>query len=239
MLFDRYGQKYYSKCLLFVDSDEQAERLTHDIFLKVFVQLNSFDERQNFSHWLYNITYGMCMSRSTTQKSRHPWQFDTVEQQRIKVNHSDTKQRLLSLTMGELLQVLQQLPPDDRILLLMSYQDTMTTDNIRQQLGIHRKNLQKQLNRAGERAVAVYEHLSISSHSTNQQTKTNPFQKLTSRKKPTDTLKTNLIASAKFGNGLLVILDLYMHKSIATIASCFQTRSSDLTAKSHNGQSTF
>jgi RNA polymerase sigma-70 factor (ECF subfamily) len=47
-LFDCYGQYVFNKCLIFVENETKAEKLTHEIFLKVFKEGRHFDEELIF-----------------------------------------------------------------------------------------------------------------------------------------------------------------------------------------------
>ena len=62
ILYDRYAPKVYNKCLGFAKSKVQAEDLTHDIFIKLYVKLNSFKGTSKFSTWLYSFTYNFCVN---------------------------------------------------------------------------------------------------------------------------------------------------------------------------------
>ena len=71
ILYDRYEKLVYNKCRGFSRSDDEAEDLTQDIFLKLFVKLSSFKGKSKFSTWLYAFTYNHCVNyvnRSTAKK---------------------------------------------------------------------------------------------------------------------------------------------------------------------------
>ena len=61
VLYDRYTTKVYQKCLGMTRDKDLAKDLTHDIFLKAFVNLSKFDHRSKFGTWLYSITYNYCL----------------------------------------------------------------------------------------------------------------------------------------------------------------------------------
>lgn len=158
-LFDRYGQYVFNKCLIFVENETKAEKLTHEIFLKVFKEGRHFDEELIFFHWLCGITYNICMRLVDKQLSFKIREFNTVEQLRIKVNHCNTEQRILDLTMIELFTVLRMLPTADRIMLLMHYQDGLAEREMAKQFNISEEILKTRLNRARERAIAINDEI--------------------------------------------------------------------------------
>ena len=53
ILYDRYADKVYRKCLSFEKDRDAAQDLAHDILIKVFIQLSKFEARSRFSTWLY------------------------------------------------------------------------------------------------------------------------------------------------------------------------------------------
>lgn len=71
ILYDRYDKLVYNKCRGFSKHDDEAEDLTQDIFLKLFVKLKTFKGKSKFSTWLYSFTYNHCVNyvnRSTAKK---------------------------------------------------------------------------------------------------------------------------------------------------------------------------
>jgi DNA-directed RNA polymerase specialized sigma24 family protein len=86
-------------------------------------------------------------------------EFNTVEQLRIKVNHCNTEQRILDLTMIELFTVLRMLPTADRIMLLMHYQDGLAEREMAKQFHISEEILKTRLSRARERAIAINDEI--------------------------------------------------------------------------------
>lgn len=62
LLYDRYVSVVYNKCLSFVASKEEAQDLTHDIFVKLFVKLKTFKGESKFSTWIYAFTYNHCVN---------------------------------------------------------------------------------------------------------------------------------------------------------------------------------
>ena len=71
VLYDRFAQLVYNKCLGFSKSTDEAQDLTQDIFLKLFVKLSTFKGKSKFSTWLYAFTYNHCVNyvnRNTAKK---------------------------------------------------------------------------------------------------------------------------------------------------------------------------
>ena len=66
---DTYGQPVFSLIVRMVNSEEDAEELTQDTFMKAFEHLSSFNGKSSFSTWIYRIAYNTALSFSV--KNRH------------------------------------------------------------------------------------------------------------------------------------------------------------------------
>ena len=88
-LYDRYSKLVYNKCLGFAKSNSEAEDLTQDIFLMLFVKLGSFKGTSKFSTWLYSFTYNFCVNYVNRNKERkindNSVKFDLQEEVPIEV----------------------------------------------------------------------------------------------------------------------------------------------------------
>uniref|UniRef100_UPI003C6D3DB5 RNA polymerase sigma factor n=1 Tax=Maribacter arcticus TaxID=561365 RepID=UPI003C6D3DB5 len=69
-LYDRYSKLVYNKCLGFAKSNKEAEDLTQDVFLMLYVKLGSFKGTSKFSTWLYSFTYNFCVNYVNRNKER-------------------------------------------------------------------------------------------------------------------------------------------------------------------------
>jgi len=61
-LYDRYVKMVYNKCYGFAKSADEAEDLTQDVFLQLFIKLRTFKGKSKFSTWLYSFTYNFCVN---------------------------------------------------------------------------------------------------------------------------------------------------------------------------------
>ena len=61
-LYDRYAKMVYNKCYGFAKSEDEAEDLTQDVFLQLFIKLRTFKGKSKFSTWLYSFTYNFCVN---------------------------------------------------------------------------------------------------------------------------------------------------------------------------------
>lgn len=162
ILYDRYGQKVYQKCLGFAESRDAAEDLTQDVFVKLYLNLKSFRGEAKFSTWLYSFTYNHCVNYSKSILKR---QRDNVELQEEAMYVSTgeeevTDEEIFSLTVGKLQEALGLIDPEDKIVLLMKYQDDKSIKDIAQLLELGESVVKMRLHRAKKKIVELYNSLS-------------------------------------------------------------------------------
>ncbi|MGS4346104.1 RNA polymerase sigma factor [Myroides sp. DW712] len=162
ILYDRYGQKVYQKCLGFAESRDAAEDLTQDVFVKLYLNLKSFRGEAKFSTWLYSFTYNHCVNYSKSILKRHR---DNVELQEeaLYVSTADeevTDEEIFSLTVEKLQEALGLIDPEDKIVLLMKYQDDKSIKEIAQLLELGESAVKMRLHRAKKKIVELYNSLS-------------------------------------------------------------------------------
>ena len=102
-LYDRYIQKVYHKCLTLVKNKEAAEDITHDVMVKVFSRLSSYQEKSPFYGWIFAITYNQCMDSLNLRKKLH---LETYEEYKGDVPDTDDIEQenkvLKELRLGQL-----------------------------------------------------------------------------------------------------------------------------------------
>ncbi len=158
VLYDRYTTKVYQKCLGMTRDKDLAKDLTHDIFLKAFVNLSKFDHRSKFGTWLYSITYNYCLDTLRKgQRTRSEEIDERVEDGTIDDQAYEAK--LLGLRADRLDQVIAKLDPADRALLLMKYQEDLSVKDIMEVMALQESAVKMRILRARERALRLYGQL--------------------------------------------------------------------------------
>lgn len=70
-LMDRHGEKLFNYLVRSLQSEEEAEDLAQETFVRVFRNRARFDARQTFSSWLYAIASNLVRDRYRW-RTRHP-----------------------------------------------------------------------------------------------------------------------------------------------------------------------
>ncbi|WP_109673021.1 RNA polymerase sigma factor [Dyadobacter jejuensis] len=155
VLYERYSDKVFQKCLSFVKDTAKAEDLTHDIFLKLIFKLGTFKQDAKFSTWLYSITYNQCMDQLRTYKKRgevtsdEPIEVqDDVDLDTI-FDGEDVQVKNLKLAMSHL-------TVDEKGILFMKYMDDMSIKDIATVFDITESAVKMRLLRSREKLRKKY-----------------------------------------------------------------------------------
>lgn len=60
-IYDKYKKKVYSKALILLKNQSQAEDVTQEVFIKVFYKFNSLKNPEKFEAWLNTIIFNSSM----------------------------------------------------------------------------------------------------------------------------------------------------------------------------------
>ena len=161
ILYDRFSKVVYNKCYGFSKNKEEAEDLTHDVFIRLFVKLKTFKGNSKFSTWLYSFTYNFCVNyvqRNTHKKKEKV----TVVTDQIK--EEDESQdiddaQLFEMKSEKLGKALSLIDAKEKMILLMKYQDDMSIKEISETLEIGESAVKMRIKRAKQKVVIAYEEL--------------------------------------------------------------------------------
>ena len=147
-LYNRYSGKVYYKCLSITKNPEVAKDLSHDIFIKVFTNLEKFKGTADFSFWIYSITYNSTISYLKKSNKFKPVELTRLNEDTIDEGDEDiTRKMLLDVQLKQLEALLKQLNPADRMIILMRYQDGMSIKQIGTSLKIGESAVKMRLKR--------------------------------------------------------------------------------------------
>ena len=161
VLYDRFSKVVYNKCYGFSKSKEEAEDLTHDVFIRLFVKLKTFKGNSKFSTWLYSFTYNFCVNyvqrNAYKKKEKVTVVTDNIKDDDVTLEVDDAT--LFELKSEKLAKALSLIDPADKMILLMKYQDDMSIKEIQQVLEVGESAVKMRIKRAKQKVVRTYEEL--------------------------------------------------------------------------------
>lgn len=155
IIYDRYSNVVYNKCYGFANSEDEAKDLTQEVFIKLFIKLGSFEGRSKFSTWLYSFTYNLCVNyvnRDTAKK---------IEKKSVSVDDYDhllietDDYSLFQLKAEKLKKALEIIAPEDKMILLLKYQDDASIKDLVNVLNIGESAVKMRLKRAKARVIEI------------------------------------------------------------------------------------
>ena len=160
ILYDRYSNKVYNKCYSFVKNSDEAKDLTQDIFLKVFLRLHLFNSsKASFSTWLYVLAYNFCTNYVNRDKKKK-YMDEPMDDHEYHLSNDEVDiEKINCLDEGKLIKALDSIPPEDKSLLLLKYQDDVSIKDLQDSMGIGASAVKMRLNRAKAKVIKAYEKL--------------------------------------------------------------------------------
>ena len=158
ILYDRHASLVYNKCYGFATSKEEAQDLTHDIFVKLFVKLRTFKGTAKFTTWLYSFTYNFCVNyvtRNNYKKNEKNFEGEIPDSDDTDSNDES----IYSMKSDKLKKVLEIIEPSEKMILLLKYQDDFSIKEISESLEIGESAVKMRLKRAKAKLISVYKNL--------------------------------------------------------------------------------
>ena len=156
-LYDRYSKTIYNKCYGFAKSSAEAEDLTQDIFLMLFVKLGSFKGRSKFSSWVYSFTYNFCVNYVNRNKGRKiSDKSESISNGQDKLSVLIDDDGVLEMRSEKLKKALTLIEPEDKTILLLKYQDDVSIKELATLMQIGESAVKMRLKRAKARVTVMY-----------------------------------------------------------------------------------
>jgi len=149
----RHQRFVFTMALRFAKSREEAEEIAQDCFVKAYKALGTFNQTAKFSTWLYTITYTTAMSylrkKQLDTRSIHDEEDGAQLQNQISDFDADLAER--KSTNYWLERAIEQLIPDDAVIIMLFYKGEQTLEEIGLTLSMNPNNVKVRLHRARAR----------------------------------------------------------------------------------------
>lgn len=159
-LVDRYAPMVFSIVNQFVDTDEKAEELAQQIFVKTYERLSSFEGNSKFSSWLYMIAKNHCRDYAKNIR-RETSRFSEMDAGHLdgELEHDDDPSR--NMERKEWIDVLQKglkaINQDYAEAFLMKYDDDMSYKAMSERLDVSVSALKVRVYRAKKELKTFFE----------------------------------------------------------------------------------
>ena len=155
ILYERYAPKIFAKSLSLMNDETLAQDCTQEIMLKLLLNLSKFNFKSKFSTWVYSITYNYCIDRIRKRK-KDPRvaveDFSYYDREDDDIEDS----RLTEVKLERLKVILEEIPVDDKSILLMKYMDSLSIKEISETINKSESAVKMKIKRAKEKFVHVH-----------------------------------------------------------------------------------
>lgn len=160
-LYNRYERLVYNKCLSFAHSKTVAQDITHDIFLKLFVSVGKFKGKSKFSTWLYSLTYNHCVNYINRDKDAKMMRHAVDTDDLLNLQSTEDELQINSMEVERLKAALEQIDPEDKMILLLKYQDDASIKDLESLYDIGSSAVKMRLSRAKSKLKVAYKTVRI------------------------------------------------------------------------------
>jgi RNA polymerase sigma-70 factor (ECF subfamily) len=173
----RHSPRVFRFARRFFRQRDRVEEAAQEVFLKAYTQLGSYESRGSFEGWLTRITTTTCLNLIRTAERRPEATLSDLNEEEsdwLENNLSDERQQSVeqSVIAADLAdKVLGTLPPDDRVVLLLTDGEGATIKEVAAATGWSESKVKVQTFRARRRMREAVERL-LSSGPLNQSRKT-------------------------------------------------------------------
>jgi RNA polymerase sigma-70 factor (ECF subfamily) len=154
ILYLRYFKKVRDKCFSFLKDSNLSEEFANDILTKAYEKIKGFKGNSSFSSWLYSITYNYCIDYLRAKKKLHYPEWNSNNEIPEIIDESETDFEEASYE--NLLTIFELIHPEEKVLLLMKYQDNLPIKQIAKTLRISEDAVKMRLKRARSRVIYMY-----------------------------------------------------------------------------------
>lgn len=124
-LYEIYKIPIHRIAYRFLGNTEDAEDLTHDIFIKVFEKIGSFRYKSSFSTWLYRVAVNMCLQYKR-QKTISSTSLSDVEPELLVDKRQPSEQIEKKELEIHLKNAISSLPDSQRLVFIMTAVEEMS-----------------------------------------------------------------------------------------------------------------
>jgi RNA polymerase sigma-70 factor (ECF subfamily) len=145
-LFDRYKDKVYSIALRYSGDPSVAQDIAQDTFLKLFGGIGTFRGEANFDSWLYRLVVNACFDQKRKTRRLTPLVDGFLD-----LFHSPDASALDEVLRAEMSahirSVVETLPPDQRMVIVLRYTEGLSYEEIATILGCPAGTIASRLSR--------------------------------------------------------------------------------------------
>ena len=149
---DKYLKMVYRISFHYFGNREDAEDVSHDVFLKLYSHNTKFESEEELKAWLIRVTTNTCHSYFRNPFRKRKTEIDEKEIENI-VGSSSSEQEIINRKV--VMDAVMSLPERYRIVVYLYYYEEYSICQISNTLNIKETTIQTRLSRAREKLKSV------------------------------------------------------------------------------------
>lgn len=147
-IYEGYFEKVYKTTYYILKNEELAKDATHDTFIKVFKNLGKIKQQSKINAWITTIATRTAIDIYNKNKRKLTYEF-------IEENHvSDSDE--FDYTKDELENYLDNIPPEQKQVLILKYMEDLTEKEIAKRLSMKLGTVKSKIFRAKQKLYKQY-----------------------------------------------------------------------------------
>ena len=150
-LYDRYSRVIFNTSFSYTKNQFEAEDLTQDIFLKLFLNLKKFQGNSKFSTWLFSFTRNHCINTIKGSKKKRNQSVFYLDIENLGITEDadcvdfekEQKEQI-----DNIYTAIKQLSEADKNILYLKYREELSIKEISKALNIGESAVKMRLKRA-------------------------------------------------------------------------------------------
>lgn len=146
-LYDTYAHRLHKFGLLYLNSEDEAAELVQTVFVKVYDNRISLDDKSNLKSYLFKIAVNTIYD--LVRKKNHHYLYEAFMQNHDVINSDDTWNKVaLNEIEARYRQLLDAMPEKRREIFILSREKGKSNKEIAELLGVNLRTVENQIFRA-------------------------------------------------------------------------------------------
>lgn len=142
-----HAQNMHLLALRITKCEQISKDVVQEVFLKLWEHRNQFQQIENKEAWLYRVTENKLIDH--LRKTAADKRFRTMTWNRMRETNNDTEQRMAARESGQLIaRAIENLPAQRKIIYRMNREQSLSYQQIAEELQISRHTVKNQLSSA-------------------------------------------------------------------------------------------
>ena len=141
-ILNRFQDKIYRLCCCHLPHEEDRKDVLHDIYVRIWSGLETFDQRSSLGTWIFRVSTNSCIDFLRKERKRKQWRAGVrVEEREIVDPSENMRGDFVALERARLLYAcIDRLSPLDKTLISL-YQDDLSYREIADVVGISERHV--------------------------------------------------------------------------------------------------